>query len=135
MRIIADTNLLVRAAVRDDAEGAARAEAELARASRVVVPLVVLCEVGWVLRSAYRYTSEEIASVLRGVIEAENVETERMAAGAGLRMLDAGGDFADGVIAASGAALGGEVFVSFDRQAVQLLREAGVNAREPGGSP
>lgn len=134
MRIIADTNLLVRAAVRDDERAAARAESELGRASSVVVTLVVLCEVAWVLRSVYRYADLDIASVLRGIIGAGHVETDRAAALAGLRMLEAGGDFADGVIAASGAALGGEVFVSFDRRAVRLMREAGAAAREPGGA-
>jgi len=39
-------------------------------------------------------------------------------------MLDAGGDFADGVIAHEGAWLGG-TFVSFDRQAVTLLQAQG----------
>ena len=41
---------------------------------------------------------------------------------AGLALLDAGGDFADGVIAFEGELLGGAEFVSFDRQAVGLLR-------------
>jgi len=41
-------------------------------------------------------------------------------------LLEAGGDFADGVIAHQGQWLGGDTFVSFDRQAVALLREQGV---------
>lgn len=131
MRIVADTNLLVRAAVGDDEGMARRAAAELAGASAVVVPIVALCELAWVLRSGCRYANAEIAAVLRGLVGAVNVETDRAMVSAGLRMLDAGGDFADGVIAASGALLGGEVFVSFDRQAVRLLRETGVGAREP----
>jgi predicted nucleic-acid-binding protein len=45
---------------------------------------------------------------------------------AGLAQLEAGGDFADGVIAHQGQWLGGDVFVSFDRQAVGLLRGQGV---------
>jgi predicted nucleic-acid-binding protein len=43
-------------------------------------------------------------------------------------MLEAGGDFADGVIAHEGAWLGGEVFVSFDSKAVTLLRGHGASA-------
>jgi predicted nucleic-acid-binding protein len=35
--------------------------------------------------------------------------------------LDAGGDFADGIIAYAGRWLGAETFVSFDRKAVRLL--------------
>ena len=44
-------------------------------------------------------------------------------------MLEAGGDFADGVIAYEGNWLGGEVFVSFDKRAVALLTVQGRPAR------
>jgi predicted nucleic-acid-binding protein len=44
-------------------------------------------------------------------------------------VLEAGGDFADGVIAHEGQWLGGETFVSFDVQAVRLLERSGVKAR------
>ncbi len=44
-------------------------------------------------------------------------------------MLEAGGDFADGVIAYEGKWLGGETFVSFDKQAVALLTAQGQSAR------
>ncbi len=44
-------------------------------------------------------------------------------------LLDAGGDFADGVIAHDGQMLGGDVFVSFDRKAVKRLTDQGVETR------
>jgi len=53
----------------------------------------------------------------------------RPAVEAGLSFLDAGGDFADGIIAFEGSWLGGEVFVSFDKKAVALLNEQGQSAR------
>lgn len=40
-------------------------------------------------------------------------------------MMDAGGDFADGAIAFEGRRLGGEVFVTFDKQAAQLITADG----------
>jgi predicted nucleic-acid-binding protein len=46
-----------------------------------------------------------------------------------LPVLDAGGDFADGVIAYEGAWLGGETFVSFGKQAVTHLSRQGEAAR------
>ena len=49
----------------------------------------------------------------------------RPAAQAGLALLEAGGDFADGVIAWDGSFLGGETFVSFDKKAVALLTKQG----------
>ncbi|MGO3123578.1 MAG: hypothetical protein ACTIKR_06105 [Advenella sp.] len=53
----------------------------------------------------------------------------RPAVEAGLLMLEAGGDFADGVIAYEGNWLGGETFVSFDKLAVKLLMEQGEAAQ------
>ncbi len=54
-----------------------------------------------------------IASV-RALIESASVLVDRLAAEAGLAVLESGGDFADGVIAFEGRRAGGPVFVSFD---------------------
>jgi predicted nucleic-acid-binding protein len=48
---------------------------------------------------------------------------------AGLATLEAGADFADGVIAHEGAWLGGETFVSFDKKAVTALEKQGQKAK------
>jgi len=53
----------------------------------------------------------------------------RASAEAGLAMLDAGGDFADGVIAFDGQGGGADIFASFDRKAVKLLAAKGLPAR------
>lgn len=129
MRIAVDTNVLVRAAVRDDAEQYQSATKLMSRAEVVAVALPSLCEFVWVLRSVYRFRSDEMAKAIRVVLAAENVETNWLAVEAGLTMLDAGGDFADGVIAHEGQWLGGETFVSFDRKAVEMLKAQGVAAR------
>ena len=44
---------------------------------------------------------------------------------AGLALLEAGGDFADGIMAYEGTWLGGETFVSFDKNTVSLLTKQG----------
>jgi predicted nucleic-acid-binding protein len=59
----------------------------------------------------------------------DNVELDRPAIEAGLEVLEAGGDFADGVIAYEGHWLGAKEFVSFDKQAVSLLKSQGKRAR------
>ena len=46
-----------------------------------------------------------------------------------MSLLEAGGDFADGVIAYEGNWLGAETFVSFDKKAVALLGTLGQSAR------
>ena len=129
MRIAVDTNVLVRAAVRDDAEQYQSATKLMSRAEVVAVALSSLCEFVWVLRSVYRFRSDEMAKAIRVVLAAGNVETNWLAVEAGLTMLDAGGDFADGVIAHEGQWLGGETFVAFDKKAVEMLKAQGVAAR------
>jgi predicted nucleic-acid-binding protein len=62
-------------------------------------------------------------------LNTSNVVVNRPAAEAGLALLDAGGDFADGVIAYDGTWLGAETFVSFDKKAVSLLTQQGQSAR------
>ena len=122
MRITADTNVLVRAITEDDAKQCKVAKAELAGADIVALPLTVLCELVWVLSQGYRISSAEIAETIRLLIDGASVAMNRRAAEAGLMLLQAGGDFADGVIAHEGSLLGGETFVSFDKKAVKLLQ-------------
>lgn len=129
MRITADTNLLVRVVVRDDPTQARIALDILTRADAVVISLPCLCEVVWVLDSVYSYSRADIALAVRMLMEPANVTVDEMAAAAGLRVLDAGGDFADGIIAAAGMLLGGEVFVSFDRAAVSRVSQVGMLAQ------
>jgi len=50
-----------------------------------------------------------------------NVAVSRPAVEAGLNLLEAGGDSADGIIAYDGRWLGGDTFVSFSKRAVKLL--------------
>lgn len=129
MKVAVDTNVLVRAAVRDDPEQAEAAMRSMARAEIVAIAVSCLCEFVWVLRNVYGYRAPRIAEAIRLLLAAENVETNRPAIDAGLAMLDAGGDFADGVIAHEGMWLGAETFVSFDRKAVEMLAGQGVQAR------
>ena len=132
MKITADTNVLVRAIVGDDAEQARLAQDELARATAVVLTLPTLCELVRVLMQGYGITAARIAETIERLVASANVVVNRPAVEAALALLRAGGDFADGVIAYEGSWLGGEVFVSFDRKAVKLLRSQAVAARAPG---
>jgi len=125
VKITADTNVLVRAVLRDDEAQARAAEKVLREATVVAVALPSLCEFVWVLRRVYALESADIAAAIRALLDTANLVVNRPAAEAGLAMLEAGGDFADGVIAHEGQWLGGETFVSFDRKAVALLRERG----------
>jgi predicted nucleic-acid-binding protein len=129
VRITADTNVLVRAAVRDDPRQARVAADMLAQAEIIAVPLPVLCEFVWVLLSRYGRGVGEIAASIRDLADSANVQLDRPAVEAGLAILEAGGDFADGVIAFEGRGFGGPVFASFDRRAVELIAATGAETR------
>jgi predicted nucleic-acid-binding protein len=125
VRITADTNVLLRAVLGDDLPQSRVAADTLERAEIVAVPLPVLCEFVWVLLRRYGRGAGEIATSIRDLADSANVRLDRPAVEAGLAILEAGGDFADGVIAFEGRRLGGSVFTSFDRRAVELLAATG----------
>lgn len=129
MKVTADTNVLLRAIVADDEAQTARAIDLLETADMVTVSLQTLCELVWVLRSRYGVSRADIAAAIRVLLNTSNVVVSRPAAEAGLALLEAGGDFADGVIAFDGGWLGAEVFVSFDKRAVSLMTKLGQSAR------
>lgn len=129
MTVTVDTNILLRAAVRDDPAQAKIADGILEGASRVVVPTIALCEFAWVLGRLYSLSPPEIGQAIESFLEAPNVSTNMGAIEAGLVMLSAGGDFADGVIAYEGKQAGGGTFVSFDKKAIRLARAQGFEAK------
>lgn len=129
MRVAVDTNVLVRAVVRDDVLQAEAASQVLTQATLIAVALPCLCEFVWVLRRVYGFQAADIAAAIRALLTAANVAVNRPAVEAGLAVLEAGGDFADGVIAYEGRWWGGETFVSFDKKAVTRLAAQGYPAR------
>lgn len=128
MRVAVDTNVLVRAVVGDDPLQASAAAKVLADAELIAVALPCLCEFVWVLLRVYDFHPADTATAIRALLAVANVEVNRPAVEAGLAVLEAGGDFADGVIAYEGNWLGGETFVSFDKKAVVLLQAQGQSA-------
>lgn len=128
MRISVDTNVLARAVLQDDSEQAIRAAKILEEATLIAVSLPCLCELVWILLRGAQLPKEKVALAIRTLMETHNVVMNRPAVEAGLAVLSAGGDFADGVIAHESRWLGGETFVSFDKTAVSLLSQQGQDA-------
>src|SRR5215475_13110189 len=129
MKITADTNVLIRAAVQDEPHQARQAAKVLQEADLVAVPIPVLCEFVWVLRRGYKKSVSEVSDSIHKLMKSVHVVMNRPAVDAGLAALGAGGDFADGAIAYEGDWLGAEEFVSFDSKAVSLLQAQGSHAR------
>jgi predicted nucleic-acid-binding protein len=128
VKITPDTNVLIRLITGDDEPQKRKAMETLETAELVAVGVHTLCELAWVLGRTYGIDRTNITGAIRGILDMRNVAADRPAIEAGLSVLDAGGDFADGVIAFDGQWLGGETFVSFDRRAVTLLEKQGTSA-------
>ena len=129
VRVTVDTNILIRAVVRDDRKQAEAASRLLKNAEIIAVPLASLCEFVWVLRRFYKFPAPDIAVAIEALLNVANVRVNRTAVNAGLAVLNAGGDFADGLIAYEGSWLGSDTFVSFDKEAVKLLTAQGQKSR------
>ena len=129
VKVTADANVLIRAAVQDDVRQARRAAKILAEADLIAVPVPVLCEFVWVLRRGYKKSAPDVSDAIRGLMRSANVTMNRPAVEAGLSARDAGGVFADAAISYQVEWIGAEEFVSFDSKAVSLLQAQGSRAR------
>jgi predicted nucleic-acid-binding protein len=136
MIVIADTNIFARIFLKkDNAVQYAAAIRLLRDAKQIIVPIMVFCELSWVLssRTEPKMTGKEIADSIHIVMNLRNLVTDNDAVLAGLRMLNDGGDFADGVIQYTGSQLsnGPSVYASFDKVAVSRLSARGLAAMIP----
>ncbi|HHL3045108.1 TPA: type II toxin-antitoxin system VapC family toxin [Pseudomonas aeruginosa] len=129
MKITADTNVLARAILQDDPSQCRTARKLLKDATLIAVSLPSLCELVWILRQGAKLPKEDVSTAIRALLDTGNVVMNRPAVEVGLAILEAGGDFADGIMAHEGKWLGGETFVSFDKKAVTLLSKLGESAR------
>jgi predicted nucleic-acid-binding protein len=121
VRIAVDTNVLVRYLTWDNELQALEAANAIEAAEAIVVPTIVLCELAWVLKRAYRYAGPEIIEILRRLVAIRAVELERPAAEAGIAMLARGGDFADGVIRHQADGAKCDRLVTFDQDFARHL--------------
>jgi predicted nucleic-acid-binding protein len=129
MKIIADTNVLLRFVLGDEPQQYKLALDAMEKSEAVAVTNHALCEMAWVLRSRFGVSRPAIAATIRALLETRNVVLDSATVNAGLTMLEAGADFADGVIDFEGRWLGGETFVSFDKRAVAALEKQGHKTR------
>ncbi|KAA0700484.1 type II toxin-antitoxin system VapC family toxin [Neorhizobium sp. P12A] len=124
MSVVVDTNVLVRMFTGDDPRQSEIAERFLL-SNEIVIPNQTLCELIWVLRRLYKFTAAELRLAIEELLQTERIILDRAAVANGIDFMDAGGDFADGIIAAEGLRLGGEFFATFDRKAAAVFDQTG----------
>ncbi len=124
MRVI-DTNIFVRLLVADEPQQFDATRALIDR-EEVFVPVTVVLEAGWVLRSTFGRSEVEVAEDIADVAALPHVTIEapeRLACA--LRWTKAGMDFADALHLA--AAREHDGFVTFDRALVKIATREGVS--------
>lgn len=117
-----DTNVLVRYLTEDDPGQAERAAAFIATATarreRLFIGPVVLCEVTWVLQTAYEVNKADLLVVLERLLATSQFEIgSKDAVRRAVAAFRSGrADFADHVIGALNQQAGCERTVTFDRR-------------------
>lgn len=81
------------------------------------------------LGSSYGTPRGDIGQAIRQLLDTSNVVTNRPTVEAGLAILEAGGDFADGVIAYDGTWLGASTLLTFDKKAARILARHGMDVK------
>lgn len=121
-----DTNVLVRYLVKDDPAQARIASQVISRdctrESPGFINRIVLCEVVWVLETAYGYPKETIAGVLEKLFRTSQLQVEDVqTAWSAFRSYQKGkADFADCLLGTVNRQHGCERTVTFDQQAGKL---------------
>jgi predicted nucleic-acid-binding protein len=121
--VAADTNVWARALLNDDRAQTKRARTALAQARSedgVFIPLLVLAELSWVLRS--RWQKERVLDALEGLLRARGVTVESSALAR--RALEAARNgatgFADHLIAEVSFDAGVREILTFDKSFARL---------------
>jgi predicted nucleic-acid-binding protein len=116
--LAADTNVWARAYLNDDAAQASKARSALAQACSeegVFVPLLVLAELSWVLRS--RWERERVLKTIEGLLQTHGVSVEHAALAR--RALEAAHKgrvgFADHLISEVAFEFGAREIITFDK--------------------
>jgi predicted nucleic-acid-binding protein len=121
-----DTNVIVRYLTDDHPDQSPRARATI-DGGPVFVPVTVILETEWVLRSAYGYDRTDVVDALRafgGLLTVTIEDADRVAGALDLAMR--GMDFADALhLGRSGHC---EAFVTFDRRLTKAAADAGQSA-------
>ena len=130
--IVLDTNLLVRLLANDDEKQAFRVAALLEDRS-AFIPLSVLLETEWVLRSVYGLSPSIVTAAFRNLLGLAAVSAE--APGRitqALRWYEHGFDFADALHLATAVEAGADALATFDGEFRQLAaRHSALQVIEP----
>ncbi len=122
-----DTNVLVRWLTNDEADQCAAVEkllrATLAEGERLFVPITVLLETEWVLRSRYRFDRQSITKAMDALLSVSELELQNempLEVALWLFKREETADFADCLHVSLASDAAKDPLLTFDRRAAKL---------------
>jgi predicted nucleic-acid-binding protein len=134
IRVVADTNLLVRYLTEDDPAKASAVDALLKKAARgrikILLPSVVAAELVWVLESFYKMSREQISELVYAILNTPGIDVQdRAIISAATRLYGLTNiDFIDAWIIEFAKAKGVTKIHTFD---TKHFRNTGIDASPP----
>ncbi|MCA1941649.1 MAG: type II toxin-antitoxin system VapC family toxin [Caenispirillum bisanense] len=111
----ADTNVLLRYVLKDDEAQFDVVKPLLEGDEPFFISNIVFCELVWTLRRAYKIPKGDVAAVVRTLVGMDSTRCDEYAVGVALASMDAGGDFADAMVAIEAGRAGAACLYTFDR--------------------
>lgn len=117
-----DTNVLLRYLIQDDLSQGQIADAYIRQgieaSETFFINNIVLCEMVWVLRRAYKFTREQVIAALEQILQGSQFQFEDKGAvhGAIQQMKTGQGDFSDYLIGKINQQMGCQETATFDRK-------------------
>jgi len=125
--IIVDTNVLLRYLLRDDEKQYQLVEHYfLSDHYKLVLPIQTLCETVWVMTHTLKLSRTLVNEVIASLINQDNVLTSDKFASMGIKFMEHGGDFADGIIAYHSEHYEKAALLTFDKKAQSIAKSLGL---------
>ena len=125
--VLIDTNVLVRYLLKDDLHQNSIACQYLDNKEiGCVVPVMVFCEIDWVLRKSVKIPRLAVIEFFEKLIKKPNIIFDKQAFEIGLYFLKNGGDFADGIVFYQSSQFDNAKVLSFDKKAKKLANQLNI---------
>lgn len=127
MIYIVDTNVLLRFLLADDPIQSPIARSYFVnRENTLIIDTVVLCEVVWVMKKRSKLKNQKIVQILQGLTIEPHIKLDKEKFNQGIKFLQDGGDFADGIIAYQTQNFSNAKWLTFDKDGKKLAKRIGI---------
>lgn len=132
MIYIVDTNVLLRFLLADDPiQSPIACSYFVNRENTLIIDTVVLCEAVWVMKKRSKLKNQKIVQILQGLTIEPHIKLDKEKFNQGIKFLQNGGDFADGIITYQATKFDNAKLLTFDKKAKKIASEYGIVVESP----